>query len=349
MFKAIEWKENRLILLNQKLLPHEEKYQEYTDPESVAKAIRDMVVRGAPAIGITAAFGIALGMLQLKKESPKEIEHHFENLTKLFEKTRPTAVNLFWAIKRMKELFQKIKNNPLREIQNALLREAEEILREDIETNKKIGEYGAQLIQDGNTILTYCNAGALATGGYGTATAAIRIAKEQGKQIKVLACETRPYLQGARLTTWELMKDGIDVCLITDNAAGYLLAKGEIDLCIVGTDRTAANGDVANKIGTYLIAIAAKENDIPFYVAAPTSSIDLQTHSGKEIPIEERDPDEVLKIGSHQIAPKNTPARHIAFDITPSRYVTAIITENGIAHPPYKLSLPKLVKKQDKI
>ncbi len=344
MFEAIQWREDRLILLNQLKLPFEEVYEEYTDYRKVGEAIAKMVVRGAPAIGITAAFGLVLSAMECRSDNFSDLAANFEEAARYLAKTRPTAVNLFWAIDRMKKRFYALEGLPREEIVDKLLQEAQNILEEDRETNRKIGEFGAQYVKDGDTIMTYCNAGALATGGYGTATAVIRVAREQGKNVRVIACETRPYLQGARLTVWELMKDHIDVTLITDNMAGYLLSSGEVNLCVVGTDRTARNGDVANKIGTYMLALAARESGVPFYVAAPTSSIDLSISSGKEIPIEERSPEEVVQIAGKYIAPPGTKARHIAFDVTPHRLVTAFFTERGVALPPFQESLPKLVE-----
>lgn len=343
-FKTIEWQNGSVVMLNQLLLPHEVRYETYTDYREVAEAIRAMVIRGAPAIGIAAAMGIALGTSQREFASFEALEKHLEEVFEDMAHTRPTAVNLFWAIERMKRRLQALKGLSVADVQAALIAEAQSVLEEDIQINRRIGEWGARLVKDGDTILTHCNAGALATGGYGTATAVIRVAQEQGKKIHVLADETRPYLQGARLTAWELMEDGISVDVITDNMAGHFLKSGEVDLCIVGTDRTAANGDVANKIGTYMVALAAQANDIPFYVAAPTSSIDFSLESGALIPIEERSAQEVVCIGSHSIAPSNASARHVAFDVTPARYVTAIITENGIASPPYPITLSPIAR-----
>jgi methylthioribose-1-phosphate isomerase len=346
-FKTIEWRDDTVVMLNQLLLPHKVIYETYREPSQVAAAIKQMVIRGAPAIGIAAAMGIALGVINSKKSSFREIAVEIALWSKELEKTRPTAVNLFWAIERMKRRFYELEGSSIEEIKHALVSEAQQILVEDIAANRKIGEWGARFVRDGDVILTHCNAGALATGGYGTATSVIRVAHEQSKQIKVIADETRPYLQGSRLTAWELMADGIPVEIITDNMAGYLLKRREVDLCIVGTDRTAANGDVANKIGTYMLALAAHANDVPFYVAAPTSSIDLSLSSGDLIPIEERDAREVTHLGDVMIAPHHAAARHIAFDVTPARYVTAIFTENGVASPPYAFTLPDLVRRRN--
>ncbi|MCB9637858.1 MAG: S-methyl-5-thioribose-1-phosphate isomerase [Myxococcales bacterium] len=346
-FETIAWQDGKVKMLNQLLLPAEIRYELYDDFRQVAEAIRKMVIRGAPAIGIAAAMGIAQGALTLPNEREGFLKG-LEEINAVMAQTRPTAVNLFWAIDRMKRLtLRLLEEHDVAGVKERLVQEAERILQEDIEINRRIGEYGAQFVRDGDTILTHCNAGALATGGYGTATAVMRIAKEQGKKIRVLADETRPYLQGARLTAWELMQDGIDVELITDNMAGHFIKAGEVDLCIVGTDRTAANGDVANKIGTYMVALAAHANDVPFYVAAPTSSIDLSLEHGSGIPIEERSAEEVTRVGNTVIAPTGVRARHAAFDVTPARYVTAIITENGVASPPYPFTLAPLVRKND--
>ncbi len=347
-FETIAWQDGKVKMLNQLLLPAEIRYELYDEFHQVAEAIRKMVIRGAPAIGIAAAMGIAQGALTLPNERTAFLKG-LEHINQIMAQTRPTAVNLFWAIERMKRLVERqIDALSISDLKDRLVQEAQTILREDIEINRRIGEYGARFVRNGDTILTHCNAGALATGGYGTATAVMRIATEQGKTIRVLADETRPYLQGARLTAWELMQDGIDVELITDNMAGHFLKSGEVDLCIVGTDRTAANGDVANKIGTYMVALAAHANDIPFYVAAPTSSIDLSLANGDSIPIEERSAEEVTRIGNIQIAPHGARARHAAFDVTPARYVTAIITENGIASPPYPFTLAPLVRSTER-
>ncbi|MBI5044106.1 MAG: S-methyl-5-thioribose-1-phosphate isomerase, partial [Nitrospirae bacterium] len=321
-------------MLDQTKLPTEIVYAECKDYQTVAKGIKDLWVRGAPAIGIAAAMGIALGAQRIKAKS---FDAFYEELTTICDhlaSTRPTAVNLFWAIERMKGLVKKNKGEDIEAIKKKLVDESQKILDEDIEINKAMGKYGAEFIKDGDTILTHCNAGALATGGYGTALGVIRTAWEQGKRIKVFADETRPILQGARLTAWELMQDKIPVTLITDNMAGHFMKKGVIDLAIVGTDRTVANGDVANKIGTYSVAVLCKEHNIPFYVAAPTSTIDLSIPSGELIPIEERNPIEVTHIfGKTQIAPDNVKVANPAFDVTPARYITAIITEKGAFRP----------------
>jgi methylthioribose-1-phosphate isomerase len=301
-----------------------------------------MVIRGAPAIGVAAAMGIALGMKEAGGSTMADLERRMETLSKAFAATRPTAVNLFWAIDRMRRTFESARGLTPAGAVAALEKEALRIRDEDIEMNRRMGQNGEPLIPESARVLTHCNAGALATAGYGTALGVIRAAVEKGKKVHVLADETRPFLQGARLTAWELAQDGIQVTLITDNAAGHFISRGEVDLAIVGADRIAANGDVANKIGTYSVAVLAKESKIPFYVAAPLSTIDLSLASGAEIPIEERDPEEVKRAGTTRVAPEEVPARHPAFDVTPARYVTAIITEAGVARAPYERSLKAL-------
>ncbi len=334
MVKAIEWINGKVIMLDQSKLPLEVSYIECTDYHKVAEGIRKLWIRGAPAIGIAAAMGIAMAAQDIIAKSVKDIEKGLEPVFSEMLTTRPTAVNIKWAVNRMKNLIGKMKDTNPETLKEILIKEANNILNEDIEVNKAIGKWGAEFIKDGDTILTHCNAGALATGGYGTATAPMLIAKQQGKRIHVFADETRPVLQGARLTSWELMQEGIPVTLITDNTAGALMKKGEINLAIVGTDRTVRNGDVANKIGTYTVAVLCKENRIPFYVAAPLSSIDFSLKSGDEIPIEERSPEEVTHIfGKCQIAPDGVNVRNIAFDVTPHKYVTAIFTEKGAFRP----------------
>lgn len=333
MVKTIDWTDGKVMMLDQSRLPLEVRYIECTDYEMVAEGIRKLWIRGAPAIGIAAAMGIALGAQEIKAGSFEDFSLQLEPVFSTIIATRPTAVNIEWAAARLKKLLLSNKGKSIGELKKLLVEEAKGILKEDIEVNKRIGRLGAGLIKSGNTIITHCNAGSLATGGYGTATAPIRVAVEEGKKIHVFADETRPVLQGCRLTAWELMQDGIPVTLITDNTAGAIMKRGEIDLAIVGTDRTAANGDVANKIGTYTLAILCKEHGIPFYVAAPTSSIDFTIDSGDLIPIEERDPEEVTTIGGCQIAPDGVDVRNLAFDVTPAKYVTRIITEKGIFKP----------------
>jgi methylthioribose-1-phosphate isomerase len=298
-----------------------------------------MAIRGAPAIGVAAALGIALGVKDFRDRPREELNQRMEGLAEMFAATRPTAVNLFWAIDRMKRVLAALPEARSQDAVEALIREAIRIQVEDVEINRQMGRNGSSLIPEVARVLTHCNAGALATAGFGTALGVIRSAVESGKKVQVLADETRPFLQGARLTAWELSQDGIPVTVITDSAAGHFMARGEVDLAIVGADRIAANGDVANKIGTYSVAVLAKENDIPFYVAAPLSTIDLSLSSGDQIPIEERDPEEVKWAGNMKVAPEEAKARHPAFDVTPARYVTAIITEAGIARAPYEKSL----------
>ena len=342
MVKAIEWVDGKVIMLDQSKLPFEVTFVECTDYMRVAEGIKKLWIRGAPAIGIAAAMGIALGAQDIKV---KNFQEFMENLRPVFNEmlsTRPTAVNIKWAVERMTSFLMRRKDESVDRLKKLLIEEAKRILEEDIKVNKAIGRWGADFIKDGDTILTHCNAGALATGGYGTATAPILVAIEQGKKIQVIADETRPVLQGARLTAWELMQEGVPVTLITDNTAGALMKRGEIDLVIVGTDRTARNGDVANKIGTYSLAVLCKEHKIPFYVAAPLSSIDFSIPSGEHIPIEERGPEEVTHVfGKCQIAPDGVKVRNIAFDVTPHKFVTAIITEKGAFRPK---DLKKLIK-----
>jgi methylthioribose-1-phosphate isomerase len=348
MFKTIEWTEEGVRLIDQTRLPAEEVYRTCRDYREVAEAIRAMVIRGAPALGIAAAMGMALGVRDSAARTVAELRAEFETIAETISRTRPTAVNLFWAVKRMREVLERSlahegsEAEKLAAVQARLVEEAQGILAEDIAANEAMGRHGAALLPQAGTVLTHCNAGALATGGYGTALGVIRAAVAAGKKIKVFADETRPFLQGARLTAWELAKDDIPVTLITDNMAGHFMQQGEIQAVIVGADRIAANGDVANKIGTYTLAVLAKENGIPFYVAAPLSTIDLHVASGDEIPIEERSPREVTHWAGVPTAPENVEARHPAFDVTPHRYVTAIITERGVARVPYTESLKAL-------
>jgi methylthioribose-1-phosphate isomerase len=333
MVKTIELINGKVMMLDQSRLPLEVQYIECTDYQKVAEGIRKLWIRGAPAIGIATAMGIAIGAQKIHAKSFEEFYRELESVFTTMIATRPTAVNIEWAVERIKRLLMANREKGVEELKDLLIDEANTILAEDVEVNKSIGRFGSQFIKDGDTIITHCNAGSLATGGYGTATAPMRMAVEQGKKIQVIADETRPVLQGCRLTAWELMQDGIPVTLITDNTAGAIMKKGEIDLAIVGTDRTAANGDVANKIGTYTLAVLCKEHGVPFYVAAPTSSIDFSIASGDFIPIEERDPEEVTCIGGCQIAPEGVHVRNLAFDVTPAQYVTAIITEKGVFKP----------------
>jgi methylthioribose-1-phosphate isomerase len=346
MIKTIEWTDEGIRMLDQRLLPSEEKYLMLRSYEEVAEAIRKMVVRGAPAIGVSAAMGLALGASQSVGASVADLEDDFNYMSQVMSETRPTAVNLFWAIERMRTAFRKFKsasNDPL-EIKAKLIEEAQNIFKEDIEANRALGKFGAELLADGDTVLTHCNAGALATAGdYGTALGVIRGAIDAGKHIAVIADETRPFLQGSRLTAWELSKDNIPVTVITDNMAGHVMKSGKINAVVVGADRIAANGDAANKIGTYMVAVLAHKHEIPFYVAAPVSTLDLSLKSGDEIPIEERDGKEVTHIREHQLAPEGVPVHNPAFDVTPNELITAIITDKGVARAPYEENLRRLV------
>jgi len=339
--KPLEWAENKVRILDQSKLPWEEVYLELDNYQQVAWAIKEMQVRGAPTIGVTAAYGIALGAQGIEADTKDEFLDQLHHIFEVFSSTRPTAVNLFKAITRMDEVAW---GEDIPQIKAALIAEANKIHIEEEQATKCISEYGAELIKDDYTILTHCNAGALATAGHGTALGITKTANEQKKRVHVFVTETRPLLQGARLTTWELMKEEIPLTLITDTMAGFFLHEGEIDCVIVGADRIAANGDVANKIGTYTIAVLAMENAVPFYVAAPTSTIDLELLSGYEIPIEGRSPDEVTYIQGVRLAPEGVEVANPAFDITPHRYVTAIITEKGIIKEPYKTNLKKITK-----
>ncbi|MFQ5598358.1 MAG: S-methyl-5-thioribose-1-phosphate isomerase [Nitrospiria bacterium] len=333
MFQTVAWKEGAVRLLDQTRLPEEVVYVDCRDVATVAEGIRSLQVRGAPAIGITAAYGVALAAQQVSADLFDDFYQQLLPGCELLALTRPTAVNLFWAIERMKKAAQAHRHLPVSSIKEKLLREADAILHEDIEMNRSIGTHGADLIRSGGGILTHCNAGGLATGGYGTALGVIRRAWEKYKNISVYADETRPILQGARLTTWELMQDQIPVTLITDSMAGYFMQQNKIQACIVGADRIAANGDTANKIGTYAVAILAKAHDIPFYVAAPSSTIDLSLACGREIPIEERCHSEVSQITGKDIAAKGVQVSNPAFDMTPAEYITRFVTEKGCYRP----------------
>lgn len=344
MIKTLEWTETGVVMIDQRRLPTEELYPVFRTYEEVAWAIKEMVVRGAPAIGVAAAMGIALGARDTRTDDAQEFDLAFKRICEVLGATRPTAVNLFWAIERMGKLYAELKstNTSLADIRLRLIEEAQRMHDEDIAANQALGRHGAELIPAEATVLTHCNAGALATAGYGTALGVIRAAVEAGKRVAVFADETRPFLQGARLTAWELHKDNIPVTLITDNMAGHFMKAGRIDCIVVGADRIAANGDVANKIGTYSVAVLAKENDIPFYVAAPISTLDLSIPSGEHIPIEERTPLEVTHVKDVQLAPAGIQIANPAFDVTPNRYVAAIITERGVARAPYTESLRRL-------
>src|SRR5512132_986160 len=345
MIKTIEWTDEGIRMLDQRLLPTEEKYLLLRSYEEVAEAIEKMVVRGAPAIGVSAAMGLALGARQSVGASVADLEDDFDYMCKVMSETRPTAVNLFWAIERMRARLRREKSltkDPL-EIKERLVEEALSIFREDIEANRALGRFGAELLSDGDTVLTHCNAGALATAGdYGTALGVIRGAVDAGKHIAVIADETRPFLQGLRLTAWELAKDNIPVTVITDNMAGHVMKSGKINAVVVGADRIAANGDTANKIGTYMVAVLAREHGVPFYVAAPISTLDLSLSSGDEIPIEERDSMESTHVRDQQLAPDGVGVHNFAFDVTPNEMIAAIITDKGVARPPYVKSLKKL-------
>lgn len=334
--KTIEWRDNRVIMLDQRVLPHKEVRCVCRDHEEVAQAIRQMVIRGAPAIGVAAAMGVALGA---GKSREKNFDRQFERILAALSKTRPTAVNLFWALERMRKVYTDNRSRGVQTVQRLLKQEAQKIYKEDIAANRQLGKFGASLLRNARQVMTHCNAGALATAGYGTALGVIRALHESGKQVEVWVNETRPFLQGARLTAWELKKEKIPATLVTDSMAGYLMQKGRIDAVVVGCDRVAANGDVANKIGTYAIAVLAKRHRIPFYVAAPTSSIDLDCPSGKAIPIEQRDPKEVSHIFGRSLAPKGIKIFNPAFDVTTQDLISAIITEKGVIHPPYQRNI----------
>jgi methylthioribose-1-phosphate isomerase len=340
MVETIVWTDAGVVMIDQRRLPLEETYVTCRTYEEVAEAIRNMTIRGAPAIGVAAAMGVALGMLDSGAADP---DSRLKVVCETLAGTRPTAVNLFWAIERMKRVYAGIRGMPLDDIRRRLVEEARLVREEDIAINRAIGRHGAPLVPDGRTVLTHCNAGALATAGYGTALGVIRAAVEAGKRVDVFADETRPFLQGARLTVWELQRDGIPTTLITDNMAGHFLKSGRIGCVVVGADRIAANGDVANKIGTYSVAVLARENGIPFFVAAPVSTLDLTLPSGDRIPIEQRAAAEVTHVFGHPVAPAGTAVENPAFDVTPARYVTAIITEKGVARAPYEKSLAALV------
>lgn len=334
MIPTVEWKNNRVVILDQRALPEEVRFLDCVAYQEVADAIRDLSVRGAPAIGVTAALGVALGARQYTSTHREEFFEHMEQVCRTLAATRPTAVNLFWAVDRMKRVLASAADSSIPEMQKRLQEEALAILDEDLRVNRSLGKFGATVIRDGDHILTHCNAGALATAGYGTALGVIRAAWEQGKKIRVFADETRPVLQGARLTAWELQQDGIPVTLITDNAAGALMKQHGIQCCVVGADRIAANGDVANKIGTYSVAVLANAHGIPFYVAAPSSTIDMQTTDGNGIPIEERSASEVTCLhGDRRIAPEGIAVWNPAFDVTPAALITGIITERGVFAP----------------
>ena len=345
MIKTLEWTNDGVRMLDQRLLPTEETYLMLRSYDEVADAIRKMVVRGAPAIGVSAAMGIALGANQSVGTSVSDLEDDLGYICDVMSQTRPTAVNLFWAIERMRSTFNREKalTRDVEVLKRKLVAEALAIFDEDISSNRAIGRFGEPLIPDGATVLTHCNAGALATAGdYGTALGVIRGARDAGKRVAVIADETRPFLQGLRLTAWELAKDNIPVTVITDNMAGHVMKEGKIDAVVVGADRIAANGDTANKIGTYMVAVLAKEHNIPFYVAAPITTLDLSLGSGAEIPIEERDSTEITHIREHQLGPDGVAVHNPAFDVTPNHLISAIITDQGVARAPFQASLKML-------
>ena len=343
MVETIEWTDAGVVMIDQTRLPREERYVTCRTYEEVAEAIRSMVIRGAPAIGVAAAMGVALGVAQA---DPENLDAQFEKICATLARTRPTAVNLFWGIERMKRAYAESSGLSLPRLRTRLIAEAQQIRLEDIAINQAIGRNGAALVPDGKTVLTHCNAGALATAGYGTALGVIRAAISSGKKIDVFADETRPFMQGSRLTVWELQQDEIPATLITDNMAGHFLKSGRIGCVVVGADRIAANGDVANKIGTYSLAVLAKENGVPFYVAAPVSTLDLTRASGDQIPIEQRAASEVTHVFGVPVAPEGTAVENPAFDVTPNRYVTGIITERGVAKAPYGESLRRLMSER---
>lgn len=344
--KALEWKNDKLVLIDCTKLPTCEEYIECSDYSTLVRAIKVLAVRGAPAIGVSAAYGVVLAAKEAlnKNEHGEEYITFVDNAINELAATRPTAVNLFWALKRMSKKLYEIKELPCDEINAILLEEANKIFTEDVECNKKIGMYGNEIVPEGASILTHCNAGALATAGYGTALGVVRCARDNGKHIHVYADETRPLLQGARLTAWELAKENIPATLITDNMAGYAMKLGKIDMVVFGADRITRNGDVANKIGSYSVAVLAKEHGIPVYVAAPLSTIDTSLENGESIPIEERDKEEVRQFFGVRTAPAEIDTFNPAFDVTPHKYITGIITERGILRPPYSLSIPAAFK-----
>jgi methylthioribose-1-phosphate isomerase len=344
VIKTLEWTDAGVRFIDQRKLPVEEVYVTCKTYQEVADAIREMTVRGAPAIGVAAAMGVALGTRDTEATSATELRQRFEQICQTMAATRPTAVNLFWAIRRMQKKFDSLAHFPVPQIKEALIREAQHMYVEDIAANEAMGRHGAALIPASGGVLTHCNAGALATCGYGTALGVIRAALASGKKVHVYADETRPFLQGSRLTAWELMKDGIPTTVISDNMAGAMMKQGKIASVIVGADRIAANGDVANKIGTYTIAVLAHEHGIPFYVAAPFSSVDLNTPTGEQIPIEQRSPREVTHLAGVPVTPEGVSVENPAFDITPNRYVSAIITERGVARPPLHEALRELAE-----
>jgi methylthioribose-1-phosphate isomerase len=348
MIKTLEWTDDGVRFIDQTKLPTEETYVTCKSYEEVADAIRTMIVRGAPALGVTAAMGVALGVRDSQAANQEGLKRDLDRICEVLAATRPTAVNLFWGIRRMRTKFEQLSAQPVRDIKRELIAEAQRMLVEDLAANRAMGKHGAVLLPSSGGILTHCNAGALATSGdYGTALGVIRAAVESGKKLHVFADETRPFLQGSRLTAWELMKDNIPTTVIADNMAGAMMQQHKIDAVVVGADRIAANGDVANKIGTYTVAVLAKEHGIPFYVAAPFSTVDLETPDGSGIPIEQRASREVTHLAGKQIAPDGVGVENPAFDVTPASYVTAIITERGVARAPYAEALRGLAEDGD--
>ncbi len=343
--RTIEWDNGVVRMIDQRKLPHEFVTVEFTDYRDIARAIKEMYIRGAPAIGAAAAYGLTLAAVHSEGQSRSQLLTDLHEAADVLRRTRPTASNLFWAVDRMLRKVEDEDSKDTQQIRQALISEAQALADEDVEVNKSMGRYGAELVEDGCSVLTHCNAGSLATVDYGTALAPVRTAWMQGKRVHVFVDETRPRLQGARLTAWELMHEGIPMTLIADNAAGHFIQTGKVDIVFVGADRVAANGDVANKIGTYKLALAAKENGVPFYPVVPTSTIDLAVPSGKEIPIEERDKEEVTHVRGQLIAPEGVQVANPAFDITPHRYITGIVTEHGIVYPPFERSLRVAVER----
>ena len=341
--RSVWWEDNTVRMIDQRKLPAEYEVVTWSDYHGIARGIKEMYVRGAPAIGVAGAFGLALAALNSPAVSYIDLLRDLERAYDVLLSTRPTAANLRWALDQLMETAREVLEEDTDVVRARLLEKAQSMADEDIAINRRMGRYGADLIRDGDTVLTHCNTGALATVGFGTALGVVRAAIEQGKDIRVLADETRPRGQGAKLTTWELIRDGISVALIVDSAAGHFMRQGKVNIVLVGADRIAANGDVANKIGTYQVAVLARENGVPFYVVAPISTVDLSTPSGDDIPIEERGPEEVSHIDGILIAPANVKIANPAFDVTPNRYVTGIVTENGIAYPPFDVSLQRLV------
>ncbi len=342
--RTIEWHDNAIHMIDQRLLPQKYQVLVCRDHHELAHAIRDMAVRGAPAIGAAAAFGVALCAVRSQARDDEQLLAELDDAAREIAVTRPTAVNLFWALDRMRKRAESLRGRPVAEIVAALVAEAQAIADEDVETNRRMGRFGAELLRDGDSVLTHCNAGRLATVDYGTALGVVRAAVEQGKRIHVYADETRPRSQGARLTAWELMQDGIPVTLIADNAAGYFLRTGKVQAVLVGADRIAANGDVVNKVGTYKLAVVAKENGVPFYAVAPTSTVDMTVPDGDAVPIEERCAEEVTHVEGVCIAPPGVRVANPAFDVTPHRYVTAIVTERGIVWPPFREGLRRIME-----